>query len=185
MSLIKNVQKYSHCILGKYEIRPPTENEKGMKMIAGIDADQFYESSGSGGAVPFKFLAELKMAQHGDTLFDSYFNALKITSETILKRAEEWSRDNNIGPINAAAISRISALKNRLAIRIRCFIPRIYVDKIDTEILWYIKGDEKGTVDFDSVCKEVGVITVVLLGSELMKPIKAASDAIRANIKEN
>lgn len=185
MSLIQNVQKYSHCILGKYELRPPNEDEMKMRMIAGIDADQFYESSGSGGAVPFKFLAELKMAQNGDILFDSYFNALRVTSKTILQRAEEWCRDNGIGPVDQAALSRVTAIKNRLAIRIRCFIPRIYVDKIDTEILWYIKGSEKGTTDFDKVCKECGVITVTLLGSELMKPVKTASDAIRANVKEN
>lgn len=182
MSLIKNVSKYSHCIYGKYEIRPPTENERRVGNIAGIDADQFYESSASGGAVPFKFLIELRMAQHGNTLFDAYYASLQLVARTIMAEAERYAKEKG-ALIQPEALKHIPEVKHRLAIRLRVFIPRVYSDKVDTEILWFVRGDEEGITDFDKVCDAVGFMTVLLLARELLRPIKIASDAVQSNLQ--
>ena len=181
MSLIKNISKYSHCVYGRYEIRPPTESEKRVRNIAGIDADQFYESSASGGAVPFKFLIELRMAQHGNILFDAYYASLQLVAQTIVREAERYAKEKGI-TLSAADLDKVTEVKHNLAIRIRVFIPRIYTDKVDTEILWFVRGDEKGITEFDKVCDAVGFLTVLLLARELMRPIKIATDAIQSNM---
>lgn len=181
MSLIKNISKYSHCILGRYEIRPPDENERRRGDIAGLDAEQYYEASSTGGAVPFKFLTELKMTQHGDTLFDAFYASLKVVTNTILARADEYAKGKQI-VIRPEDLKYLPEVDHKVALRIRVFVPRVYTDKVDTEILWFVDGDEKGTSDFEKVCDAAGVVTVVLLARELLRPIKYASDAIKHNL---
>jgi hypothetical protein len=181
MSLIKNISKYSHCILGMYELRPPLKQEEARGNVAGMDATQYYEASATGGAVPFKFLIELRMAQHGEKLFDAYYSSLKHVISTVFGLAEKYAKDNNI-TFSASDLDRLPKIAHRLGLRIRVFIPRVFTDKVDTEILWYIKGNDKGTGDFNTVAKECGLLMPVLLARELSVPIRVATDAIKSNM---
>lgn len=181
MGNIQNIQKYSHCILGRYELRPPTPEEEKKNHMAGIDAEQYYEATSTGGATPFRFLAELKMTQNGQRLFDCYYSALKEVCNTVMQLTEEFVKKNNIN-IDHAQISRVKKLKNRLAIRIRVFVPHVYNDKIDTEVLFYIKGSAKGEKDFYKVCEAVGVLTVSKLAQALSAPLGEADQATSSTL---
>ncbi len=180
MSIIKNIQKYSHCILGQYTLRPPTEKEASQNAAGCLDADQYYEHSGTGGATPFRFIAELKMTQNGQQLFDAYYTALKTVCMKILQEVENFVRKHNVD--TAKEVQKFDTVTSPLGVRIRVLIRRDSPDKIDTEVLFFIDGDEKGETDFEVVCKKAGIVPVTKLAECLSTPLNQADQSIKANM---
>jgi len=166
--------------MGQYTLRPPTVEELKKNSMAGMDAVQYYESSGTGTATPFRFLAELKMTQNGQQLFDAYYTALKTVCHTILHESEEYIKKNKLNLQKELTDNQI--IKNSLSIRIRAFLRRDDTSKIDTEVLFYIDESEKGEKDFAQVCRKAGIVPVVKLAECLASPLEQADQSIRANM---
>ena len=177
MSKIINVAKYSHCIMGKYELGPPLP--KHQNSMGQLEAEQYYESTGTKGVVPFKFLAELKMTQNGQILFDAYFSTLRVVVQTMLAQTEEYCARNQITPASVVAEAQ-QPISKRLGIRIRAFIPVVYKDRADVEVLFYIEGSDTGEKDFDSVAAAVGPVMLVKLAECLAVPLEQAKASISA-----
>lgn len=172
-NLFEVKRKYSHRIVGIYKMTEPDSRAKQAGHWASMDGEQYYESSSTGGAVPFKFLRELLMYVNGKRLYGSYYESLALIARQLNEHFESYVKRNHL-IIDTQAMA-LEKMKGSVEIRIMVSLLRDDETKVDADVMFFIDGASKGITDIDEVFRAKGLVVSSCLIKELLYPLSQAT----------